>query len=85
MEKLKPCPFCGGEVQLGINDAEGNHRNEDYERDPWSGICYTLQHFYENNKGCPIATFNKHESDGILGTRLYDDREEAIQAWNKRI
>lgn len=80
MEKLKPCPFCDGEVFIGISDDEGNPKDESYESDPWSGLCYTLQHCYDESKDCPIATYEEE----ILGTRLYETREEAIKKWNKR-
>lgn len=33
---IKPCPFCGGKVEIQIRDAEGNLRDEEYEKDPWS-------------------------------------------------
>lgn len=80
MKKLNPCPFCGEDVSLGISDDEGNMRNEEYESDPWSGITYTLIHEYQDGVGCPIAT----HPDEILGSRLYESREEATQAWNAR-
>jgi len=77
---LKPCPFCGGKVDFIITDREGNERDEEYEQDPWSGLGYVLSHEYNDHNDCPIAT---HEGE-ILGTRIYDDREEAAAAWNKR-
>lgn len=80
--ELKPCPFCGGSAKIGVSDAEGNQRDEEYEQDPWSGLSYTLQHSHEENEGCPIA---KYECDGAgVGVYLYDSREEAAAAWNKR-
>lgn len=79
-EELKPCPFCGQEIQIGISDDEGNFRDEEYESDPWSGLSYTLVHEFERGIPCPIAT---HEEE-ILGSRLYESREEATNAWNER-
>lgn len=80
MEKLKSCPFCGENINLGISDDEGNMRDEEYESEPWSGLTFTLIHEYQDGVGCPIAT---HHGE-ILGCRLYESREEATQAWNKR-
>ena len=37
-EELKPCPFCGGKAQLVISDDEGNLRDEEYEKNPRSGL-----------------------------------------------
>lgn len=79
-EKLKPCPFCGGKVFIGISDDEGNYRDKAYEADPWSGLSYTLIHEYENGVECPIAT----HSEEILGSLLYESREEATNIWNNR-
>lgn len=85
-EKLKLCPFCKKEIQILVCDKEGNiHRESGYEENPWSGLSFALGHWInEENKpeeDCPIATF----PDEILGTHLYDTREEAIAAWNRRI
>lgn len=38
MIELKPCPFCGGQVKFLIMDDEFNIRDEEYEKDPWSGL-----------------------------------------------
>lgn len=80
--KLKPCPFCGGKATIIVSDSEGNDRNAVYENDPWSGLSFKIKHDHENNKGCPIA--NYEEDGGSMGVYLYDDREEAITAWNTR-
>lgn len=79
-DKLKSCPFCGGEVFIGISDDEGNRRNEEYENDPWSGLSFTLIHEYQDGVECPIATHH----DELLGSRLYESREEVIGVWNNR-
>ncbi len=81
--KLKPCPFCGGEVVIQIRDDEGNlHNEKGYEENPWSGLSYTIGHYHEDNEGCPIASYK--EDEGQMGVYLYDTREDAIEAWNRR-
>lgn len=79
-EKLKPCPFCDNEVFVGISDDEGNPRDEEYEDDPWSGLSFRLIHEYQDGIVCPIAT----HYDELLGTLLYESREELARVWNNR-
>lgn len=79
--KLKPCPFCGGDVKIIVCDDEGNNHPEEYEEDPWSGLGYHLQHGEKDNLDCPVA----HWEGENLGTFSYDTREEAIETWNKRV
>lgn len=77
--KLKPCPFCGGNVNFLVLDDEFNVHPEDYEEDPWSGLQYGLNHD-DAKAGCPIAT-----QDGeLLGIYGWDTKEEAAEAWNYR-
>ncbi|GAQ18046.1 hypothetical protein OPHB3_1985 [Oceanobacillus picturae] len=83
MEDLKPCPFCEGKAKIQVYDDEGNLRNEDYKKDPWSGLSYAIVHDDKENKGCPIANF--HEDGGVIGTLLYDSEEELIAKWNERV
>ncbi len=78
--ELKPCPFCGGKADLWVSDREGNLHDEEYENDPWSGLAFRIRHEEENNKDCPIAS---HEQESV-GIWIYDSREEAARAWNKR-
>lgn len=81
-EELRPCPFCGGQVEIVCCDDEGNPHTVDYEQDPWSGIGYRIKHSVEKNEVCPIA---RYEGDGAtMGVYIYDTREEATQYWNKR-
>ena len=81
---LKPCPFCGGEASLIVSDDEGNVRSEEYENDPWSGLSFKIKHDHYDNKDCPIASYGADEGESI-GVYLYDSREEATAAWNKRL
>lgn len=78
---IKPCPFCGGKVEIQIRDAEGNLRDEEYEKDPWSGLIYSIGHYTGDNPNCPIATYK----EDIVGVYLYESKNEAIEAWNRRI
>ena len=80
MIELKPCPFCGGQVKFLIMDDEFNIHDEEYEKDPWSGLQYGIYHDVEDNEGCPIAT---HVNE-ILGVYGYDTKEDAAETWNER-
>lgn len=82
METLKPCPFCGGTANIVISDDEGNLREPEYEKDQRSGLSFKIQHTHEENEGCPIATYEC--DDATMGVYLYDSREEAAAAWDKR-
>ena len=77
MEELKTCPFCGGEVSVVVLDEEGNIRDEEYERDPYSGLRYAVAHDDPNGE-CPIAT-----CDEPLPW-LYDSRDGMAHVWNRR-
>ena len=77
-EELKPCPFCGGEARLVVCDSEGNVHDESYEADPYSGLSYAIVHGSDDCCGeCPVST-----SDPLPW--LYETREEAVAAWNRR-
>lgn len=82
--KLKPCPFCGGEVKIVVCDRIGNLCPEEYENDPSPrlGLGYMLEYAIKDkgDYSCPIA----HQRGEVLGAIIYDTREEAAELWNKR-
>lgn len=84
-KRLLPCPFCGVVPEIAICDDEGNMHDEEYAKNPWSGLGYKIIHHVEQPgaENCPIASYD----DGFdgLGTQLYDSIDELIQVWNSRI
>ena len=82
--EIKPCPFCGGGITIGICDSEGNPRDTDYANDPYSGLSYVLYHRIEKaneaKRLCVIAT----NDDEPLGCWQYDTKNEATASWNER-
>ena len=83
MAELKPCPFCGAKIRIVVCDDEGNLHCDEYEENPWSGLGYRLYHDIADDptEKCPIAG---HEAEGEMGIWIYDTREKAIEAWNRR-
>lgn len=80
-EKLRPCPFCGGEAKIQLTDSEGNGKSESYLENPYSGVGYVIVHDISNSADCcPIAT----DYDVVQGGNIYTSKEEAINAWNGR-
>ena len=84
MDRLKPCPFCGGEVSIILCDDEWNLHDESYREHPYSGLGFMLHHAHEDNPECPIASY---ECDGGIlgGVYIYDTEEQAAEAWNRRV
>ena len=84
MDKLKPCPFCGGAAKIVLCDDEGNLHDEDYALRPYSGVGFMIRHTNEENPECPIA---RYEVDGgiVGGVYIYDAEERAAEAWNRRV
>ena len=83
MTELKPCPFCGGKVNLVLCDNEGNLHDYGYREHPYSGLAFMLCHTHEGSPDCPIASY---ECDGVIfgGVHIYDTEEEAAETWNRR-
>lgn len=77
MTELLPCPFCGGEVSVVVLDDEGNIKDKEYERDPYSGLRYAVAHDDPNGE-CPIATYDEPLP------WLYDSRDGVAHVWNRR-
>ena len=78
---LKPCPFCGGKAEIQIRDSECSLRDEEYEKNPYNGLMYSIGHRINDNLNCPIANY---EQD-MVGVYLFESKDEAIETWNKRI
>lgn len=80
MEKLKKCPFCGGEFEIVIVDNDENIRREEwYEENPVNGLNFGIQHNVPHHS-CPIATLKSQ----LLGEVFYLSERSAINAINKR-
>lgn len=77
MEKLKPCPFCGGEAEIMCLSTVNEH-----------GILSKV--FVITCKECGLRNpkafriFAQIHNDGIC---VFDESEkkEAIEAWNRRV
>ena len=68
MDKLLPCPFCGGEAKTTARDVEP-------QCDPWYGK--NIQTFVVCTN-CGACLFDDYFHDGFA------DEHEAIAAWNRR-
>ena len=82
--KLLPCPFCGIKPKIIICDDEGNiKRNpEEYIKEQWSGLSFSLVHPIGKEQCCPIAT--DEDDDIVLGNCLYGSLDEIVEMWNRR-
>ncbi|MCD8349588.1 MAG: hypothetical protein LUC93_03155 [Planctomycetaceae bacterium] len=80
-EGLSTCPVCGKPLRLQVCDKSGNIRKPEYEDNPgYSGLGFQLIHEAKDSMECPIATHNGKS----LGTFIFDSRDDAIEAWNRR-
>lgn len=82
MERLKSCPFCGGEAKFLVKTYMANGVMREYSLGYSFGICCSK---------CDITT---PKTDYILKFRLNDDgeielnvdeRPLAIETWNRRV
>lgn len=87
--EMKPlnCPFCNGKVKIGIYDDEGNLHNEEYEKNPYSGLWYAIQHFYRDVpkrlEGCFLASWDSTFYEEHIGRR-FATKEGLLKYWNMR-
>ncbi|MBQ6535073.1 MAG: hypothetical protein IJI37_07860 [Opitutales bacterium] len=79
-KKLKPCPFCGKIPEIVITDAFGNIHNENYEQNPYNGLCYAIAHFDDD---CPIS-LHPEDKGTVYYPTIYNTKTGAIAAWNLR-
>jgi hypothetical protein len=81
-EQMKPCPFCGHEVDLengdtlypnatGWKDREYGRSYHSFREVPQEQWCYSMH--------CPTT------SGGCGCEMSADTKDEAIEKWNKRI
>jgi hypothetical protein len=76
MAELKPCPFCGGEVSIGLT----GHGNTNW--------FFVTRGYSKTKKNCKCRLFM--ESDryflGCLDTKEAKERvmKDLIEAWNRR-
>lgn len=79
------CRYCGGEIRTVICDDEGNIHDDEYLKNPFSGVGYKLAHDLSDvpdGVKCPICTFDDEITS--IGTWIYDTAEEAYAAVTRR-
>ncbi|MBS6643640.1 MAG: Lar family restriction alleviation protein [Clostridiaceae bacterium] len=78
MEKLKPCPFCGGKALFCIKE----------NRTTNCGVGFVFEVECEECRmrlpGRYVVDFNLQPESGEIDV-LNDRRQAAIEAWNRRI
>jgi hypothetical protein len=82
MDKLKPCPFCGGNVELKHKEIDkcGN-RQDGHLVTRWGVRCVNCG--IEKDGGVSLYWF-RHDETLELVSSNYDGRKKAIEAWNRR-
>ena len=74
--KLKLCPFCGKEFHIFISDEEGNDRDMEYLKDPWSGLRFNVYHY---NYECPL--YRETDMSPLCSD---NDLDELVKFMNQR-
>lgn len=69
-DKLKPCPFCGGEAQVAMPQLTIQSLNTTFNIDTYCVYCPKCQMYFGYTP--------KHKG-------IYDTEQEAIKAWNRRV
>lgn len=76
--ELKPCPFCGGEAKFNIYSTNTQRNCRGWRYDVRCGKCGAFV-----PDGCAYETTVVMDDNGNV-CLLGDDRDKAIQAWNRR-
>ena len=69
MDKLKPCPFCGGEVKMepvSFSEYAGNYYDNEYSRIRCEPCGFDMR-IYPKGLGC-----------------TQEEKEELAERWNRR-
>lgn len=72
MDKLKPCPFCGGEAEIHRMRVSYKARSPKYE-----GIALVAR-----CKKC--YAYSPHKRGTLIGNFRETEETKAIEAWNRR-
>ena len=77
MDKLKPCPFCGGEAEI-LHVRSGYSANPTTIRDEFKAGCKSCEMYTK------LYTTNIWiDEKGVLHNE-YNGAENATKAWNRR-
>ena len=80
MERLKPCPFCGGGAVIKQTGIEVMQTNRDSVSFNFRIRCKNCDATAPGAQGYISANLSK---DGVLNV-WHDDRPSAILSWNRR-
>lgn len=82
--RIKPCPFCGIAPKIQRVDTAGNFLPDDYEERDDEITRMILVHPVKWNE-CPIATNDSVGTEDWLGNIEYDNVDEIISFWNRKM